>query len=607
MTIGALAVLLMTVAAGQGMIGVKITADGQQRRAGESKLTLAVEPLGDSEQGVVARLTFRYGVGSEVPPGVPLVIVGSISQSGAAVQHFRYALDPAQRDTLIGIQTMQPGAAEIDARLMVPLEEQTPVIVAKTSQTFTIARTNKPYVAGENPGADGIIAEGMVPEGSGAVRIVSPRRDLAPNLFIVDVDAKPPVKRVEFWVGGKKIMTRNAPPYRAELDLGSLPKRIEVRAIGYDDHGRYVDADAFVVNERDTPLELKITRTVTPDGIAHFKLSIQNPKGTTVKSVTLFADDKKLREWQRPPYAVDIPVAQLKGVEFVRASAVDDTDYEASDLLFLNGERFSESIDVDIVELPVSVTDSAGGPFTDLKSSDFHVFENGKPQKITAFNFASNLPISVGLIIDHSGSMERRMVDTKNAAIEFLRRIIKGADRAFVSAFSFDVTKTAPFVSDVTSLEAQVNAIPEAKGGTSLYDAIVTGLYRFRTLQGRKALIILTDGMDTTSRVPYDEMIAYARSARVPLYFIGLGMSWTEVSGTSKMKLLSAETGGLAYFVKDTKQLPETYRKLENELRTQYLVAYNTESTAKDRDYRTVEVKVDRPGAVVRTIRGFIP
>src|SRR5205807_501066 len=312
-------------------------------------------------------------------------------------------VDPSQRDAVTAIQTLPPGATEFEARLMVPLEEQTPVIVAKTTQSFTIAKTNKTYIAGENEGAEAIVAEGVVPESSGAVRIIPPRRDVAPNLFIVDVDVKPPVKRVEFWVEGKKIFTRNAPPYRAELDLGALPKRVEVRAVGYDDHGRYVDADAFVVNERETPLEVKITRTTTPDGVEHFKLSVQNPKATELKAVALFAGNRKLHEWQRPPYAVEFPASQLKGIEFVRASVIDDTGYEASDLVFLTGERYSEEIDVDVVELPVSVSDSAGAPITDLKEKDFHVSEKGKPQKITASNYAANLPIAAGLLIDHSG------------------------------------------------------------------------------------------------------------------------------------------------------------------------------------------------------------
>ena len=575
--------------------------------AADGRVTIALEPLGDSAEGVVTRISYRFTVPTDAPSGVPLVITGSISQNGDVVKRFRYPILPATTSPLTAVQTLQPGAAEIDARLMVPLEEQTPVILAKATQTFMIAKTNKTYVAKEGESADAILAEGIVPESSGAVKIVAPRRDVAPNLFIVEVDVQPPVTRVEFWVEGKKIMARNGPPYRAELDLGALPKRVEVRAIGYDAQGRYVDADAFVVNEHETPLEVKITRTVTSDGVSHFKLSVQNPKGTLIKSATFFAGQKKLHEWSGPPYALDIPSATLKGADFVRASVVDETNYEASDLLFLSGERYSEEIEVNLVELPVMVTDHAGVPVTDLKQPDFSILENGKPQKITSFNYASNLPIAAGVLLDHSGSMKPRMEQSKTAALEFFKRIMKGGDRAFVTGFAFDATSSAPFVTDVSALEAQVRAIPDASGGTSLYDAIVTGLYRFRTLQGRKALIILTDGEDTTSRTTYEEMLTYARSARVPLYFIGVNLGVLEFSGTSKMKVLAAETGGIAYFIHDIKQLGETYARLEKDLRSQYLIAYNAQTTTKDRAYRKVEVKVSRPDATVRTIRGFIP
>jgi Ca-activated chloride channel family protein len=575
--------------------------------ASEGKLSIDVEPLGDAPEGVVVRTTFHFAIGPDVPQGVPLVIQGSVTQSGIVTKRFRFPLQDSQRESLSSVQTLQPGDAEIEARIMVPLEESAPVIVAKTSKTFTIAKTNKAYVAGEGAGAEAIVAEGVVPESAGAVKIVPPRRDVALNLFIVDVDVQSPVKRVEFWVEGKKILAKNAPPYRAELDLGKLPRRVEVRAVGYDDHGRYVDADAFVVNERETPLEVKITRTVTPDQVSHFKLSIQNPRGNELKSVALYAGQKKIFEWSRPPYAIEIPSARLKGVDFVRASVIDSTNYEAAGLLFLSGERYSEEIEVNVVELPVSVTDATGAPVADLKQSDFTVLENAKPQTITAFNFAQNLPIAVGLLIDHSGSMEKRMEATKKAAAEFLKRIVRPGDRAFVGGFAFDPQKLAPFVTDVAALEAQVAAVPKAEGGTSLYDAIVTGLYRFRNVQGRKALVILTDGEDTTSRVTYDDLLTYARAARVPLYFIGIGISPIPALGGGAMKSLAAETGGAAYFIHGEKQLAEAYAQLEKELRSQYLIAYRTESTKKDRGYRTVEVKVGRPGVTARTIRGYIP
>jgi Ca-activated chloride channel family protein len=576
--------------------------------AAEGKINITLDPLGDSAQGgVVTRVSYRFTIPTDAPSGVPLVLTGSISQNGEVVKRFRYPIEPSTPNPLTSVQTLQPGNADVDAKLMVPLEEQTPVILAKATQTFAIAKTNKSYIAKEGDDAEAILAEGIVPETSGAVKIITPRRDVAPNLFIVEVEVQPPVKRVEFWVEGKRILARNAPPYRAELDLGSLPKRVEVRAVGYDAQGRYVDADAFVVNEHETPLEVKITRTVTPDGVSHFKLSVQNPKSTTIKSAVFFAGQKKLHEWSAPPYALNVAASQLKGVDFVRASVTDETNYEASDLLFLNGDRFSEEIEVNLVELPVMVTDRAGLPVTDLKQPDFTILEQGKPQKITSFNYASNLPIAAGVLLDHSGSMKPRMEQAKSAALEFFKKIMRPGDRAFVTGFAFDAKSSSPFVSDVSSLQSQVSAIPEASGGTALYDAIVTGLYRFRTLQGRRALIILTDGEDTTSRTSYEEMLTYARSARVPLYFIGVGLGIFDASGTNKMKTLAAETGGIAYFIHDIKQLDETYAQLDKDLRSQYLIAYNAQTSVKDRAYRKVEVKVSKPGMTVRTIRGFIP
>ncbi len=572
-----------------------------------ANLTIAIEPLGDNDEGVVARITFRFAVPSDVPPGVPLVVQGSILQGEQVVKNFRFQVPPDQHEIVRTTQTLREGETQVEARLMIPLEEQAPVLLGKTSKKITVAKTNKVYVASPNEGAEGILAEGIVPETMGAVRIRSPRRDVAPNLFIVDVEVKPPVTRVEFWVEGKKLLVRNAAPYRAELDLGKLPKRVEVRAVGYDAKGRYIDADAFVVNERETPLEVKITRTETPDGVSHFKLSVQNPKNTEIRSVVLYAGQKKIHEWNEPPYAIDIPTARLNGIEYVRASVTDDTNYEAADLLYLSGQRYTEEIEVNLVELPVSVTDTGGAPIANLKQTDFTVFEKGKQQKISAFNFASNLPISVGMLLDHSGSMQPRMKAAKEAAIEFFHNILRPTDRGFFGSFAFDVTQVAPFVSDISSLEQQVNSSPDAAGGTSLYDAIVTGLYRFRSIQGRKALIIITDGEDTTSRLSYDDMLNYVRAARVPLYFIGVGLGFGDFGGVSKMKALAAETGGVAYFIKDVKQLKETYSQLEKDLRSQYLISYYTESTRKDQDYRTVEVKVNRPDARVRTIRGFIP
>lgn len=567
-----------------------------------SAIDVELEVLGDSDGRIATRVTFRYPSPGEVGGDSQLFLQGSFVQEDVVLRNFRYTVPPAG-NSVTAVQMFAAGEAEVDVRLVMRYEDTPPVIIARTTKKFPISPAGKTYIASIEDGAEAMFAEGLVPETVGAVKIRPPRRDVAPNLFVVTVDVLPPVTRVEFWVEGKKVMARNAPPYEAELDLGNLPKRVEVRAVGLDARGQYVDADAFVVNERESELELKITRTDTPDGVTHFKLSLQNPKNRDIQSVVLYAGDEKLIEWTQQPYAFDIPTARLAGHEFVRAAALDDTGYEASDLVFLGGERYIEEIEVHVVELPVSVSDRGGMPIADLKQTDFTVLEDGKPQTITSFNFAANLPISVGVLLDHSGSMVKRMEDAKTAAAAFFRSIIRKGDRAFIAPFAADPSKDVPFVSHVATLEAQVGAIPQAGGGTSLYDAVVTGLYRFRSVQGRKALIIISDGDDTTSRLTYDDMLTYARSARVPLYFIGIGMRM----GGGAMRSMAEETGGVAYFIRDTKQLPETYRLLEDDLRSQYLLSYRTESSVKDQDYREVEVRVSRQDARVRTIRGFIP
>ena len=592
-------------------------------------VAITLEPLGDTDHGVAARVFFQFANPHEVTEA-GLFIQGSFIQDGQVTKNFRFAV-PREEDRLIGntnifgrrqrwsllpdkrnqmtaIHTFSVGEAEIEARLLLETDDgRGPLLIAKTSETFTIAKTNQPYVANVDDGAEAIVAEGVVPENVGAVRIRPPQRDVAPNLFVVDVETAPSVTRVEFWVEGKKILARNKPPFSAELDLGKLPKRVEVRAVGYDAQGRYVDADAFIVNERETPLEAKITRVQTPDGVSHFKISVQNFKGTNLKSIVLYAGDRKLQEWTRPPYAISIPTASLAGVEFVRASVIDATGYEASDLMFLDGDRYIEEIEVSLVELPVTVTDRMGVSVSNLAQKNFTVLENGKPQTLTSFNFAANLPISVGVLLDQSTSMEDRLDTAKSAAIGFFKNILKKNDRAFISTFASDPTRSAVFVSDISTLEMQVNAIGKAEGSTALYDAIVTGLYRFRNIQGRKALVVITDGDDTSSRLSYVEMMEYMRSARVPVYFIGIGFSVLDVAGPGRMRAMAAETGGAAYFIRNVKQLGETYKQLEDDLRSQYLLSYHAETSKKDQAYRTIEVKVDQPDAKVRTIHGYIP
>ncbi|HEY0590790.1 MAG TPA: VWA domain-containing protein, partial [Thermoanaerobaculia bacterium] len=504
------------------------------------------------------------------------------------------------------VQALPVGTVTVEARLLSGSDDA-PLLLGRASRTADIAATGTPYTAPAGAAPDEIVAEGVVPETAGAVRIREPRRDVAPNLFIVDVDARDPVKRVEFWIDGKKLLTRNAPPWRAEVDLGAIPQRVELKVIGYDVRGRFIDSDAWIVNERGNDLEVVLTRTETKDGLSHFRVSVQNPKHASLRSVYLTLDAERVIEWKRPPYAIEIPTARLEGKDFVQAVVVDSTGAETSDLLYLDPNRYVEEVDVNLVELPVTVSDESGAPIANLQKSDFAVLEDDKPQTIETFGFATNLPLSVGILVDHSGSMKERIEEARNAALEFFVQILREGDKAFFGGFSFDARAITPFTSEIGALQRQVLDLPPAEGGTALHDAIVGGLYRFRAVQGRKALVIVTDGDDTASKIDYDAMLQYVRASRVPLYFIGVGLGRIDFGLTGRLRSLAAETGGVAFFIAKPEELGPTYESLEKELRSQYLIGYYTRSTKNDRGYRTVEVRVNRPGAKVRTVRGFIP
>jgi hypothetical protein len=327
-------------------------------------LSISLEPLGDGDGGVVARVFFRFANPRAITEA-GLFLEGSFRQKGQVPRNFRFsvprrdtkrvgssthvrngkivrqtlwAVKPDQQNQMATRHTFAEGEVEIEARLILEADyEGASKLVAEAAKTFAVAKTNRPYVA--EAGADaGDEDEAVVdePEAVDPVAIRSARRKSTTSLFAVTVDVQPPVKRVEFWVEKKRVLARNAPPYAADLDLGDSPKGVALRAIGFDAAGHYVDADAFVVNEDESQLAVKITRTTTPDGFSHFKLSVHNPKGTPLKSVVLYAGDRKLYEWDHPPYALSVSTASLEGVDSVRASVIDESGYEAADVQLLH-------------------------------------------------------------------------------------------------------------------------------------------------------------------------------------------------------------------------------------------------------------------------------
>lgn len=468
--------------------------------------------------------------------------------------------------------------------------------------------------AGAQPSAAAILLEAEnrpapPKDADGLVKLLAPSKEVPVGLLRIEAQVKPPVERVEFWLEDKKILAKNRPPYTVEVDLGTIPRRQTLKALGFDRQGNFLDADAWAINERDARLAVRLVELPKKGetDATEFKVSVQSVAGGVMKGLKLFVDDQEVKSWTVPPFLASVPKARLAKATLVRATATDEDGKEFTDLKFLKGDsRFLSKVEVNLVELNVTVLDGDGRVAKGLTRNDVTVLEDGKKQEISAFEFSESLPISLGIVIDGSGSMKDAMKIVHEAAGEFVSNMIGEKDQGFVVEFREAPTLLTPMTKSRTDLMRAVRET-RADGATALYDSIVLALYQFRAVPGRKALVILSDGKDNHSWTEWDTLRRYTRTAGVPIFVIGLDLSIFDVGLKSKLKDLSADTGAETFFVGSAKELPDVYKRIETDLRSQYFISYLTDSKKPEDQYRTVELRLGKPGLKARTIRGYFP
>jgi Ca-activated chloride channel family protein len=271
----------------------------------------------------------------------------------------------------------------------------------------------------------------------------------------------------------------------------------------------------------------------------------------------------------------------------------------------------------DAVVLTVTVTDAQGRLVAGLEQEDFQVFEDQVPQEITNFSRQPQ-PIALSLVIDTSASMESKLPIAQEAAMGFVRRM-GPEDRIQIIDFDSTAKILEDFSSNREALERAIKKT-EAGGSTSLYNAAymaISDLRRIGQAPGpenrRYALVLLSDGEDTSSIVPYDDVLELAKRAGVVVYAIGLreklkpGASHTTgwKQAEYNLKQLAVETGGLTFFADDVSQLPTYYSQIADELSNQYTLGYTSKNGKRDGAWRKILVRVSRPSMTARTKAGY--
>jgi len=264
------------------------------------------------------------------------------------------------------------------------------------------------------------------------------------------------------------------------------------------------------------------------------------------------------------------------------------------------------------VNVVFTVTDKHGKRITDLKQGDFHVLDDNKaPEAIRSFHAETNLPLQVGLLIDASNSVRDRFRFEQESAIEFLNQTIRPRyDQAFV--VGFDVVQD--LVQDFTdNPELLAHGVHELRpgGGTALYDALFYAcrdklLKAPKSTTVRRAIILLSDGEDNQSHVTREEAIEMAQRAEAVVYTISTNVSGTKAKGDQILERIADATGGRAFFPFQIRDVANAFAEIQDELRSQYAIAYKPADFKTDGHYRTIEiVTVDRKNYRVRSRRGW--
>lgn len=417
------------------------------------------------------------------------------------------------------------------------------------------------------------------------------------------------IDHVDFYVDNEKIMTKHRPPYSLELDLGIVPATRSLRVVGLDRDERLVAGDEIFINTGADPFRVHIAHPrIAPNivGQTRVEVDLELPEGKTLDRIDLYLNEDLIGSMYERPYAQTIYVPSNQEVGYLRAVAVTrgDDPLEAEDVVFINTPQFIQEVDVHLVELPTTVL-RKGRPVQDLPREAFEIFDGDQRVEIARFEHVRDLPLNVGLAIDSSGSMSDKLVRAQRAAAQFFRDLLQSEDKAFVVSFS-DVPVVVQKWTDEREALVRGLAGLRAEGATAMYDSIVYSLYNFQGVKGQKALVILSDGKDTSSKFTYEQALEYARRSAVPIYSIGIGIPTLERDTRGKLAGVSRETGGRSYFIEDIAGLEAIYDEIEMELRAQYLLGfYPPESVARGSDWREITVRVTDGEA--RTIRGYYP
>src|SRR5579864_3375034 len=253
------------------------------------------------------------------------------------------------------------------------------------------------------------------------------------------------------------------------------------------------------------------------------------------------------------------------------------------------------TVDVKLVNVFVTVTDIHGSPVVGLTKENFRLEEDGREQKISIFDKQSAMPLSIALAVDTSLSTRHDLPLEQASAKRFAHAILRPVDGLAIYAFSETVQETTSFTSDLKRIDDAIDHI-RLGAATALYDAIYLVSHSLDRRQGRKVIVLITDGGDTISKIDYKQAVRAAEEAEALVYSIIVvpieASAGREIGGEHALIQLAEDTGGKYYYATSASQLDDAFQKISDELRTQYLLAYYPSERTSNSQFRRIHVSV---------------
>lgn len=592
---------------------VEMSADVPAEAPGDEALAadLEVEYPARYEDNSVVRVMMT--VPSEAlpdPSARELLVTGQVLQDRGVLEDFRYRfqVDPRIESQpfipLVFERYLRPGLYKLRIKLVDLItkrfflgERELSVPAFDPSVSATLDRLYEEAdasLAADRPG----------------VRLLRPADKLVAGNTRFEARVEGGISQVAFLLDGRRIYTRTRPPYAVTLDLGDVPRLQKLSVEGLGTGGEVLARDELVLN---SGAQRFAVRLVDPlPGRSYRKslrarVQVEPPQGERVDHVEIWFNEDRVATIYQPPYTQPILLPRGKEVGYVRAVAYLPDGRAAEDLVLLNTPTVPDAMAVRLVELFTTVLDGSGRPVQAVDPGIFRVMEDGVPQSVRIVEPVGETPIRVVTLIDNSLSMRERLEETREAALQFLQRTLRPVDQAAVITFNRTPRVAVRLTNDLEELREGFTGLL-AEDQTSLYDSLAYSLQYLSGVKGQRAVLLLSDGMDRSSRLTFEQSLECARRAGIAVYTIGLGLEDSAMSEAGdKLRRMAAETGGRSWFVDGTAELDGVYQQIERELRSQYRVTYQSSNNSPSDGFRAVRVEVAKKGMEARTISGYYP